>query len=357
MLNLSIRSLAYVIPGGRLTNGEIVELFAEKYFSHLPKDDLEQLVYGSKRKLDFLEIRTRSCSLDYSEEGSVQMAVRVSREAIAKAGMTPDDIDLLLFVGVCNPFREPSYSIILAHELEMQRGNYYDINDTCNGFLKALELASLYINSGKYRSILVVTSENPLELLEASNFTGRVDTLAEADYKMNLFFAGAGAAAMLLTADSGDKSVICYGEERNHADWELSLYVSPKISMPGPRFDGMDFMSWADGRGIAAGVIRDMPAFVYRFLDEHKLVKDEISYIFSHQLGRNITNSLLNKLEVQTDKVFPVNTFPDYGNMGSANIPIGLCMAEEQGLLRKGDSILLLGSACGLTYGAAYIVW
>lgn len=116
-------------------------------------------------------------------------------------------------------------------------------------------------------------------------------------------------------------------------------------------------MSWADGRGIAAGVIRDMPAFVYRFLDEHKLVKDEISYIFSHQLGRNITNSLLNKLEVQTDKVFPVNTFPDYGNMGSANIPIGLCMAEEQGLLRKGDSILLLGSACGLTYGAAYIVW
>lgn len=357
MLNLSIRALSYYIPKGRMTNGEIIDLFAEKYFQHLPKDDLEQLVYGSKRKLDFLEITTRSCSADYREESSVQMAVKVSQEAIGKAGITASEIDLLLFVGVCNPFREPSYAIILAHELGMTRGNYYDINDTCNGFLKAMELSSLYIQSGKYRNILVVTSENPLELLEASNYAGKVGSLEEADYKMNLLFAGAGAAAMLLSADNGEKSIKYYGEQRNHADWELSLYVSPKIHMPAPRFEGMDFMSWADGRGIAAKVIRDMPSFVYEFLEEHELHKDNIDYIFSHQLGRNITNSLLNKLEVRTEKVFPVNTFPENGNMGSANIPAGLAIAEEQGLLRKGDSILLLGSACGLTYAAAYLIW
>ncbi|WP_410511175.1 3-oxoacyl-[acyl-carrier-protein] synthase III C-terminal domain-containing protein [Paenibacillus sp. BR2-3] len=357
MLNLSIRALSYYIPKGRMTNEEVVDLFAEKYFQHLPVEDLEQLVYGSKRKLDFLEIQTRSCSVSYSEESSVQMATKVAKEAIIKAGLSVQDIDLLLFVGVCNPFREPSYSIILAHEIGMTAGNYYDINDTCNGFLKAMELASLYIHSGKYRNILIVTSENPLELLEASQFSGKVRNLEEADYKMNLLFAGAGAAAMVLTADNGEKSVQYYGEQRNNTDWELSLYVSPKISMPAARFDEMDFMSWADGRGIAANVIRDMPGFVYEFLDENHIRKDSIDYIFSHQLGRNITNSLLNKLEVRTDKVFPVNTFPENGNMGSANIPIGLCIAEEQGLLGKGDSILLLGSACGLTYAAAYIVW
>ncbi len=357
MLNLSIRALSYYIPKGRMTNGEIVDLFAEKYCRNLPLEDLEQFVYGSRRKLDFLEIKTRSCSVDYREDSSVQMAVKAAQEAIGTAGISAGEIDLLLFVGVCNPFREPSYSIILAHELGMTRGNYYDINDTCNGFLKALELSSLYISTGKYRNILVVTSENPLELLEASGYTGTVNSLEEADYKMNLLFAGAGAAAMLLTADNGRKSIRYYGEQRNHEDWELSLYVSPKIHMPAPRFEGLDFMSWADGRGIAANVIRDMPGFVYEFLEEHELRKDSMDYIFSHQLGRNITNSLLNKLEVKTDKVFPVNTFPENGNMGSANIPAGLAIADEQGLLREGDSILLLGSACGLTYGAAYLIW
>lgn len=357
MLNLSIRALSYYIPKGRMNNGEIVEWFAENYCQELPKDDLEQLVYGSKRKLDFLEIETRSCSVDYREDGSVQMAVKVAQEAIGKAGIPASEVDLLLFVGVCNPFREPSYAMILAHKLGMSRSNYYDINDTCNGFLKAMELSSLYISSGKYRNILVVTSENPLELLEASNYVGKVSSLADADYKMNLLFAGAGAAAVLLGADYGERSIRYYGEQRNHEDWELSLYVSPKIHMPVPSFAEMDFMSRSDGRGIAAKVIRDMPGFVEEFLDGHGLSKDSIDYIFSHQLGRNITNSLLNKLEVRSDKVFPVNTFPLNGNMGSTNIPAGLAIGEEQGLLHKGDSILLLGSACGLTYAAAYLIW
>lgn len=357
MLNLTIRGLSHYIPAGRLTNEEIVELFAAHYLQGLPEGDLETLVYGSVRKLDFLEIRTRSASTSYAEDGSVQMAVKAAKGALDKAGMSIGEIDLLLFVGVCNPFREPSYSMLLAHELGMDRGNYFDINDTCNGFLKSFELADLYIQAGRCRHILVVTSENPLEILEASRYAGRVSSLEEADYKMNLLFAGAGAAAMVLSPDNGWKSVRSYGELRSHADWPLSMYVSPKIHMPMPRFNEMDFMSWADGRGIAANVIRDMPGFVQQFLMESGIQKEAVDYIFSHQLGRNITNALLNKLEVETDKVFPVNTFPECGNMGSANIPAGLSMADEQGLLKKGDSILLIGSACGLSYGAAHLVW
>lgn|GEM_PF-2717180 len=357
MLNLSIKALSYYIPKGRMTNTEVVDKFAKEHYQNLQKDDLELLTYGCKRKLDFLEIKTRSYCKDYNEENSIQMATKVAKDVIKKANITAEDIDLLLFVGVCNPFREPSYSIILSNEIGIKGGNYYDINDTCNGFLKAMELASLYINTGKYRNILLVTSESTLEMIDSSKYRGDVKSLEEADYKMNLLFAGSGAAAMILTKDVGSKTIKYYGEQRDNSNWDMSLYVSPKITMPSDKLNVMDFISWADGRGIAAKIIKEMPGFVYKFLVEKDIDKDSIDYIFAHQLGRNITNSILNKIEVNIDKVFPVNTFYEYGNMGSANIPVGLAIAEENGLLNKGDSVLLLGSACGLTYSAAYIIW
>ena len=113
----------------------------------------------------------------------------------------------------------------------------------------------------------------------------------------------------------------------------------------------------SDGRKIAASIIRDMPEFVEEFLSQQTTSIEQIRYIFSHQLGRNITFALLNKLKVDIDKVFPVNTFKEYGNMGSANIPIGLGIAEEQGILKPGDSILLLGSSCGIKYTCVNIIW
>lgn len=357
MLNLSIKGISHYIPKGRMTNDEAVNRFTEYIGDKLSNEECRELREGYKRKLEFLEIKTRAYCENYNDENSIYMATVASKQAIKKAMLEVEDIDLILFVGVCNPFREPSYAIIIANELGVKDANYYDIGDACNGFLKSIEIASLYIEKPEYENILIVTSESTHEMIDALKKNISVNGIEEADYKTNLLFAGNGAAAMILSSESEGRKIKYYGEKRDCTDWDISFFVSPKIKLPSKRFDEMDFVSYGDGRAIAGKVIKEMPEFVFEFLKKNDIDKDSIKYIFSHQLGRNITNSILNKMEVDIDKVFPLNTFIEYGNMGSANIPVGLSIAEENGLIQKGDAILLLGSSCGLTYSAAYIIW
>ena len=355
MLDIGIAGIGYYVPEKRLTNQEVVERYLDDFTKNLNQEDAEFLQYSFKRKLDFLEIESRSYCEDIQKENSIVMSVHAAKDALKHANLEPEEIELVLFTGVCNPFREPSYAIILADQLKIRRGNYFDIGDACNGFLKALELASLYIKGGKAKNVLVVTCESTLEMLDRMRENLHVNSVEEADYKMNLLFAGTGAAAFVLTQDQGKRSVVAYSEQRDSSAWDISFYVSPKILMPSKKMNDLDFTTWGDGRKIAAMVIEEMPEFVLHFMEENHI--ESVKYIFCHQLGRNITYAILNKIHADIDKMFPINTFKTCGNMGSANIPVSLALAEERGMLEKGDSILLLGSSCGLTYSAAHVIW
>lgn len=357
MKSVSIKSICYYVPEGRMTNNEIIEKMLNESRECLSPEDLDFLRYAFNRKLEFLEIKTRSYCIDKERENAINMSVKVSKEAVEKAGLKADDIDLVLFTGSCNPFHEPTFATILANQLGMSSGDFFDINDTCNGFLKAIELASLYINSGKYTSVLIVVCESTMELMEASGSNYRINNIEDADYKVNLLFGGSGAAAMVVSADNGNRVIKHYYEKRESNNWDIAFFLTPYIWLPPHRFKDKKSGTWSDGRNIASNVIRDMPDFVIQGAAELGFDLKSVDFVFSHQLGRNITYSLLDKIGVDREKVFPINTFIEFGNMGGANIPVGFGMAEERGLLKKGDSILLLSSACGLSYSLAYVIW
>lgn len=356
-MNISITGIGTYIPCGRISNKDMIEHFRDEFSRFLEAKDLEYLMYGLERKMSFLEIETRTCCESYEKENSVTMAVSVAEKALRNAGISASDIDLLLFTGVTNPLREPSYAILLAHKLGIKEVNCFDVNDTCNGFLKCLELADLYIQAQKAKRVLVVTSESTLEWMEAVKENFQVKTVEDADRLMSALFCGSGAAAMVLEKNNGKHVIQAYKEKTSTEDWDISFLVSPLMQIPVKQISEEKRGICSDGRKIAATIIRDMPEFVEEFLRQQTTSIEQIRYIFSHQLGRNITFALLNKLKVDIDKVFPVNTFKEYGNMGSANIPVGLGIAEEQGILKSGDSILLLGSSCGIKYTCVNIIW
>lgn len=356
MLGLSIKGLSYYIPEGRRTNDEVIEKIIKENEGNLSPEDLDFLAYGYKKKLEFLEIKTRAYGKDLGKDGAVQMAIKVCQSAIEKAGLKPEDIDCIMVSSTCNPFREPSFAIMLAHQLGINQGDFFDIGDSCNGFLKSMELASFYVKSGKYENILLVSSESPLELSDALGTNLRMDSVDDADNKVNILFVGSGAGAMVVGKDNGEKVVRHYYEKRESKDWDAALYVVPFIEMPPIRFGERKGGSWSDGRAIASGTIKDMPDVIKQGISELGIDLKSVDHVFMHQMGRNITFAILDKLEIDRSK-FPINTFQEYGNMGSSNLPVGLALADEQGLLKKGDSILLLGSACGLSYSFVHIVW
>lgn len=356
-MNLSVAGIGSYVPEGRLTNEEIIKELIDDFGYHLKKEDKEFLSYSVQRKLEFLEIETRSFCAGFPEENSISMSVEASLNALNDAEMKAKDIDLIFFTGVCNPFHEPSYAMILAKQLGISEVNCFDIGDACNGFLKAFELSELYIQTGKAKRILIVTCESTLEILNQVRENLHVKTLEDADYKMNLLFAGTGAAAMIITENLGYRQIVSYEESRSSNEWDISFFVSPQIKLPAPYFNEMEFTTWGDGRKIAAKVIRDMPDFAADFLEQQKIEQQDIDYVFCHQLGRNITYAVLKKLSLDISNVFPINTFRECGNMGSANIPVSLDLAKKRNILKPKDSILLLGSSCGITYTAVHMIW
>ncbi|MBU1170682.1 MAG: hypothetical protein KKD44_14065 [Proteobacteria bacterium] len=351
-----ITSIGYYIPDGRITNSDITEILVEDNKEHFSKEDIEFLTYSCTRKFEFLGIETRSCCSEENGDHFASMAEKAARKAIDQAGIPPEEIDCLIFSGVTNPFREPSFAIMLAHRLGIKTGDFFDINDTCNGFMKSIDVAGLYLKSEKYRHILVATCESPYDLKNTLKLDIHIENTDQIDNRLSGLIVGTGAAAMILSSDGGKGRITHYGEQRTSNDWDASMLTLPGTAVPGAKYGDTITGFWSDGRLISSSLIREMPEFILRKLSEWGLDAQSIDLFIHHQLGNNVTFALMDKLNADHQKA-PVNTFKQFGNMATVNIPVNLAIADEQGLIKKGDSILLLSSSCGLSYALLHIVW
>lgn len=354
MNSIRIKAFSHYVPKGRITNEQIVEPFIEANKDHLSEEDINFISYSCQRKFEFLGVKTRS----YGIEGdtAVTMGVRVCKDALNKASVSPDEVDCLIFSAVSNPFFEPSFATVIAKEIGIKQGDFFDIGDTCNGFMKSIEIASNYLATGRYRNILVVASEHPYEVGESIQDTARIQVVEDIDKKFSTFFAGSGAGAFLLSKDGDGPEIKHYFQYRETENWDISLYMLPGISLPKTRYEKILNGIWADPYSLSALIIEKMPQFLMESLKEENLDIGEIDLFFTHQLGDNITFATLDKLGVERSKA-PVHTFKEYGNLAAANLPVSIGLADESGLLQKGKNVLLMSSACGLTFAGMYITW
>ncbi len=351
-----IRSIGYYIPQGRLTNREVLERLKEANKHHLGKEDLELLVYGSGRKFEFLGIESRSVCAQEDGDNTVTMAVKAARNALDAARLEPGELDCVILCGVSNPFREPTFALVLARQLGMKTGDFFDINDTCNGFLKSMDVAARYMATGMYKNVLIAAGENPYELAPGLGIDYKVPDLAGADTRFGALLAGCGAAAVVLSAEGDGRKIVHYREKRETLNWDASVLTVPGIALPGDTPLPLDCGFRTDARLISSQVIKDIPAFAADTVAAWNMSLDDFNLFIMHQLGNNVTFATLDRLKLDHAKA-PVNTFREYGNMASANIPVNLALAEKRGKVSRGDSVLLLSSACGLSYALMHIEW
>jgi 3-oxoacyl-[acyl-carrier-protein] synthase-3 len=283
------------------------------------------------------------------------MAVQASLRAMKAAGCSSETIDCLICCGVSNPFREPTFALILAQQLAMT-GDYFDVNDTCHGFMKSIELASLYLQTGKYKTIMIVTSENPYETAAGLGIRYTVRDATDVDNKFAALTVGSGAAAMIVGCKDPGGAIVHFEEKKGSKQWDASILTIPTVAFP--TRDGFEPSGGfkADARLISSQIIKDMPPFILHTILRWGMKMQTIDYWIMHQLGNNVTFALLDQAQIAHEKA-PINTFREYGNLACANIPVNLAIAEERHLIKTGDSIVLLSMACGLTYGLMYILW
>ncbi|MVO99196.1 beta-ketoacyl-ACP synthase III [Paenibacillus lutrae] len=327
----------YGIPVGVLGTGKYVP---ERV---LTNKELETMVETND---EWIVTRTgiRERRVAAPDQATSDLALEASRIAIENAGITADQIDLIIVATISPDMAFPSASCILQDKLGAKNAAAFDLAAACAGFIYGLANAANFIATGTYKYALVVGADT---LSRITDYTDRNTCI--------LFGDGAGAVV-----------IGAVPEGRGFRSFELGADGSGgnllKIAGGGSRFPAsaesidqrLHYIHMA-GNEVFKFAVRIMGSAAEDALAKAGLEKSDIDLLIPHQANIRIIQSALNRLGLTEDKCM-IN-LDSYGNMSAASVPVALAEAVEQGRLKEGDTTVLVGFGGGLTWGASVLVW
>mgnify|MGYP005850195963 CR=1 FL=1 len=332
-MGTTITGIGYYLPENRITNDFLLEMLRQKGGQFI---DLERL----RKKLNLNKAELRHFK-DPDETGA-DMAEKAARKCLEKTGFNPRDLDFILYVGMLRDYVEPAMAVILQDRLGADKAHAFDLANACNSFLNGMEIADMYIKTGKYQNALIVGAEDGSERIpwrlfnSEENFAG-FSALTISD----------GAAAMLLGNDPGRQgftefSFNTYGQYHDLCRIKI-----------GKEQDDLKIL--VKSTKLAMTAMEILPDFVTGFLEKTRDFLGRIDIWFFHQVTGDprkfwgkLDESLINKA---------YNTFSEVGNTGSISIPLGMAIAEERGKLKRGDCVAAVVGASGFSTGATAFVY
>jgi 3-oxoacyl-[acyl-carrier-protein] synthase III len=286
----------------------------------------------------------------YGKDTNASMATEASKIAIERAGITPQDIDFIVYATITPDYYFPGPGFILQREMGMEGIGVLDIRDQCSGFIYALSTADQFIKSGMYKNILVIGSELQSTFLNHSSEGRGVAVIF-----------GDGAGAVVLQATDNESSRVLSTHLHADGNFAEDLYVkSPGSSRPNRFYDDL-LENPSNGDVVMNGnlvfkhaVVR-FPEVIREALNTNGLAPEDIDLLVPHQANLRISEYVRQQMGMSEDKVF--NNIQKYGNTTAASIPIALCEAWESGRIKSGDLVCLAAFGSGFTWGSALIRW
>lgn len=305
-----------------------------------------------------------------TNETTTTMGVEAAKIAIERAGLTPKDIDFIVFATLSPDYYFPGCGVLLQRAMKMKEIGALDVRNQCSGFIYALSVADQFIKTGMYKNVLVVGSEKHSFGLDFSTRGRNVSVI---------FGDGAGAVVLQPAGDSaGSKQGIL--STHLHSDGESAELLA--MFNPGTHanhwsngqeladFDdaemGQMFFSHAmidkaqvfpnmDGPAVFKKAIVKFPEVIQEALSANGYQPSDIRLLIPHQANLRIAQFVQQTLGLNDDQVY--NNIQQYGNTTAASVPIALCEAWEQGKIKSGDLVCLAAFGSGFTWGSALIKW
>lgn len=303
---------------------------------------------------------------DRTAETTTTMAVEAAGIAISRAGITPADIDFIVFATLSPDYYFPGCGVLLQRAMKMREIGALDVRNQCSGFVYALSVADQFIKTGMYRNILVVGSEKHSFGLDFST-RGR---------NVSVIFGDGAGAVVLQRADQPGQGIL---STHLHSDGESAEILA--MFNPGTHanhwttqqladFDkaemGQMFMSHAmidqaqnfpnmDGPAVFKKAVVKFPEVILEALTANNLRPADINMLIPHQANLRISQFVQQKLGLSDQQVH--NNIQKYGNTTAASVPIALCEAWEEGKIKTGDLVCLAAFGSGFTWASALIRW
>lgn len=253
------------------------------------------------------------------------MALEASEHALENAGLTAKDLDLILVATVTPDHPFPSVACMIQDRLGAKNAAAFDLGAACAGFMYAMITAKQFIDNGTYKHVLIVGVE---KLSKIVDWTDRSTAV--------LFGDGAGAAIMGPVSDG--KGILSF-ELGADGSGGKHLYQDQYIQM--------------NGREVFKFAVRQMGETAENVIDKAGLQTEDIDFLIPHQANVRIMEAARQRLGMPKEKM--AVTVKKYGNTSSASIPIAMVEELEEGRIKDGDTVVLIGFGGGLTWGGVVL--
>ncbi|MDD4489238.1 MAG: ketoacyl-ACP synthase III [Paludibacter sp.] len=274
--------------------------------------------------------------------GTSYMAVKAAEGLFAKTGTKPEDIDLIL-VGTTTPdYIFPSCASIIADKLGIKNALAFDLQAACSGFIVALTNAASFIETGRYKKVLVFGAE---KMSSITNYDDRTTA--------PLFGDGAGVVlleptteelgvmdSLLSTDGSGSKHLML---KAGGSAYPASLETIQKH----------EHTIYQEGQYVFKHAVTNMAGVSGDIMDKNNLKSEDINWLIPHQANLRIIDAVVSRTGVPYERV--IINIEKYGNTSAATIPI--CIWEAEKKFKKGDNIILTAFGAGFTWGAVWLKW
>ena len=313
--------------------------------------DLEQFMDTSDEWIiERTGIRERRWVKPGSDDAPSTMGTKAARIAIENAGLTPDDIDFIVFATLSPDYYFPGPGVQVQEQLGIKEIGALDVRNQCSGFIYSLSVADQFIKSGMYKNVLVIGSEYHSGGLEKST-RGRGVTVIFGD----------GAGAVVLQRTEEDKGILSthLHSEGQHAK-ELSLigpatsrWVDTIIEENDP--EDTSYYPYMNGNFVFKHAVTRFQEVIHEALQKNGYQPSDIDMLIPHQANLRISQFIQQKMKLSNDQVY--NNIMRCGNSTAASIHIALSEAHQEGKIKEGDLVCFAAFGSGFTWASALIRW
>ncbi|AIY11079.1 3-oxoacyl-ACP synthase [Paenibacillus polymyxa] len=309
----------------------------------LTNKDLEEIVETSD---EWIVSRTgiQERHIAAPEQATSDLAYEAAVKALESAGMTAQDLDLIIVATVTPDMAFPSTACILQDKLGAKGAAAFDLSAACSGFVYGLATATSFIKTGIYNNALIIGADC---LSRITDYTDRNTCV--------LFGDGAGAVVIGEVPEGRGFQSFDLGAEGAGGTLLKLEAGGSRLPASADTLENKQHYIYMNGREVFKFAVRVMGTATVDVLEKAGLSKDDIDLFVPHQANIRIIQSAMQRLDLPEEKV--VINVNKYANTSAASIPLALVEAAEEGRMKEGDRILMVGFGGGLTWGASILIW
>lgn len=286
-------------------------------------------------------IKTRHI-LKGEDQGTSVMAVKAAEGLLKKTNTKAEDIDLVLCATTTPDLVFPATANIISNKIGAVNAFGYDIQAACSGFLYALATGSQFIETGKYKKVLVIGADKMSSIVD---YTDRATCI--------IFGDGAGAVLLEPTEEEfGIKDSILKSDGSGEPFLHMKAGGSRRPATE-ETVKNREHFAFQEGSTVFKFAVKNMADVAAQVMERNNLTADDVAFLVPHQANKRIIDATANRMGVSDDKV--MLNIEKYGNTTSGTIP--LCLFDYESQLKKGDNLILAAFGGGFTWGSIWVKW